>query len=195
LHNFALSRSSENVVYLNLETLPIHSSLVLALSYHYDDLVDYVRRHFTSHHASNQHFSKEVVHDVCVSIIANPPNKTIETPLAFLRLAVKHRAVDLHRAELARNKYIDFVADTPDDHMHHQSGEHALDIAQKLYALKNMIEALPPRQKHVFLLHRLHEMPQQEIADALGISRNMVTQHFNRALATVQAQWKVYLTT
>ena len=38
-----------------------------------------------------------------------------------------------------------------------------------------------------------NEMPQQEIASALSISRNMVTQHFNRAVAAITQQWQIYL--
>lgn len=64
-----------------------------------------------------------------------------------------------------------------------------MHFVQRLEALKRIIEALPARQRQVFLLHRLHDMPQQEIADALGISRNMVTQHFNKAMGSIQRQW------
>jgi RNA polymerase sigma-70 factor (ECF subfamily) len=176
-----------------LQGSPIHSSLIISLTYHYDSLVDYVRRNFLGHQHYDQHFAKQVVHDVCIALINNPPQQNIQTPLAFLRLAAKNRAIDICRGERVANRYIDYVANVPDSHADYRDGENVLDFSQKLEALKRIIEALPSRQRQVFLLHRLHGMPQVEIAVEIGISRNMVTQHFKRAISTITLQWQVYL--
>jgi RNA polymerase sigma factor (sigma-70 family) len=176
-----------------VDFLPINSPLIIALTYHYDSLVDYVRRNFTQHQQKDHNFAREVVHDVCLALIHSPPQQFIHTPLAFLRLAAKNRAIDRSRNEQAASRYIEYVADIPDSHVHYQDGANALDFAQKLNALKNMIEALSARQRQVFLLYRLHGMSQQEIASAIGISRNMVTQHFSRAMATLTMQWQSYI--
>lgn len=175
-----------------MNILPASSPLMLALAYHYDSLVSYVRRNF-SQARNDQHFAQEVVHDVCIALMSNPPAYTVNTPLAYLRLASKNRAIDLCRADNVRFTHVDYVADVPNTHLHYEDGEQALDFVQKLETLKQMIESLPPRQRQVFLLHRLHDMPQQEIANALSISRNMVTQHFNRAIQTIAQQWQAYL--
>lgn len=175
-----------------MSLLPVSSPLAIALAYHYDGLVDYVRRNF-SHSRDDRHFARDVIHDVYMQLVEHPPRQTIHTPLAFLRLAAKNRAIDLYRSEQVRRRHIEYVATVPDTHVHYQDGENALDFAQKLRALKHIIEALPARQRQVFLLHRLHEMPQQSIADELGISRNMVTQHFTRAHASITLQWQRYL--
>jgi RNA polymerase sigma-70 factor (ECF subfamily) len=174
-----------------VDSLPINTSLVIALTYHYDGLIDYVRRNFANGR-NDHHFAQEIIHDVCISLIDNPPVQRIHTPLAYLRLAIKNRAIDRCRSEEARNRYIDYVAETP-DYQHHQDGASALDFSQKLEALKRIIEALPPRQRQVFLLHRLHNMSQQEIANELSISRNMVTQHFTRAITAITFQWQAYI--
>ncbi|WP_456362327.1 RNA polymerase sigma factor [Pseudomonas syringae] len=65
-----------------------------------------------------------------------------------------------------------------------------MDFEQQLKALLAIIEALPPRQRQVFLLHRIHGMPQREIAAELGISLNMITQHFGRAMRTIAQHWE-----
>jgi len=175
-----------------VKSLPVHSPIVIALTYHYDSLLDYVCRNFTYARTDHQ-FAHEVIHDVCIALIDSPPSQNIHTPLAFLRLAIKNCAIDRCRNEQTRQRYVDYVGDIPDLHQHDQDGANALDFLQKFEALKRIIEALPPRQRQVFLLHRLHEMPQLEIANALSISRNMVTQHFNRAVFAITQQWQIYL--
>ncbi|MFJ4067706.1 sigma-70 family RNA polymerase sigma factor [Pseudomonas sp. NPDC089996] len=53
-----------------------------------------------------------------------------------------------------------------------------------------MIDSLPARQRQVFLLHRIHGMPQKDIAEELEISINMVAQHFMRAMRTLAHRWQ-----
>lgn len=161
-----------------------HSQLIITLTYHYDELVDYVRRHF-----GDKHFAQDVVHDVCLQLIEHPPQSAVQTPIAFLRRAIKNQAIDRWRAYDTQRRYIDAMSQIPETHVHYADGARALEFVQKLEALKQIIEGLPPRQRQVFLLHRLHEMPQQHIADELGISRNMVTQHFSRAMAAIAQAW------
>lgn len=54
------------------------NDLLQALALHYDDLVEHIRRRF-----SNQHFARDVVHDVCVQILEKPPLNAISVPMAF----------------------------------------------------------------------------------------------------------------
>lgn len=161
-----------------------HSKLVVALVYHYDELVSYVRRRF-----GDQHFARDVVHDVCLEIMERPPQLAVQTPMAFLRQLSRHRAIDRYRQYQTQQSHLNQLQQTAAQ-SHHVDGERVLHFVQRLEALKRIIEALPARQRQVFLLHRLHDMPQQEIADALGISRNMVTQHFNKAMGAIQRQWE-----
>lgn len=164
-----------------------NSSLVVTLVYHYDHLVSYVRHHF-----GDRHFAQDVVHDVCIALIERPPQQVVHTPLAFLQHLLKHRAIDRCRNDLVQQRHIADMQATAISFSTHD-GAHMLHFKQRLAELITIIEQLPARQRQVFLLHRLHQMPQQEIADELGISRNMVTQHFGKAIATIQRAWGVSL--
>lgn len=159
--------------------------LLLALERHYEDLVDYVRRRF-----SGRGFERDVVHDVCLQLIDRPPEGEIRAPLAFLRRASANRAVDWTRAEAVRASVVDSVPELPDTAVHHDDGARLLQGRQEFDALVRIVEALPARARQVFLLHRVHDMPQQAIADAIGISRNMVAQHFARAMRTIENEWE-----
>lgn len=162
--------------------------LLAALEHHYDELVDYVRRRFRER-SGDGGFAREVVHDVCLQVMEAPPAAPVHTPLAWLRTATKHRAIDRCRADDHRLSLVEPVAELPEHH-HHADGAAALDFQQQLAALVRIIEALPPRARQVFLLQRIHAVPQQEIADAMGISRNMVAQHHARAMRAIVAEWE-----
>ncbi|WP_231587149.1 RNA polymerase sigma factor [Methylophilus sp. TWE2] len=150
------------------------SSLVL----HYGELVNHVNHHFGS-----RHFAEDVVHDVCIQLMENPPVTEIRAPLSYLRKVSMHRALDRTRHEKVGADYLAKLPDGGDSHFY--DGAAALEFAQKIAQIKQMIEALPRKQRQVFLLHQLHEIPQHEIAVKMGISANMVSRHFNKALASI----------
>lgn len=159
--------------------------LLAALEHHYEELVDYIRRKF-----GGRGFARDVVHDVCVQVMDRPPVDEIQAPLAMLRRMTSNRAIDWTRADAVRSACVESVGEVPDMHVHHDDGAQWLEGQQQLRALVRIIEALPARARQVFLLHRLHDMSQQEIADAVGISRNMVTQHFARAMRSIESDWE-----
>ncbi len=160
------------------------TDLVTALARHYDELVEHVRRQFRG-----RGFEREVVHDVCVELLERPAALEARTPLAFLRHISTHRAIDRQRAEAARAALIESVPDTPDLHAHHEDGASALAFRQHLEALVAVIESLPPRARQCFLLHRVHSMTHQAIAAEIGVTRSMVTHHFNHAMRRIARDW------
>lgn len=161
------------------------NDLLQALALHYDDLVEHIRRRF-----SNQHFARDVVHDVCLQILEKPPIKHIKIPIAFLRRATLNRAIDRRRAESTRSLYVQSQMAVVEQHRDDLDGATALEFEQRLRALLAVIDSLPARQRQVFLLHRIHGMAQQDIANALEISVNMVAQHFMRAMRNIAQRWQ-----
>ncbi|MDU9394034.1 RNA polymerase sigma factor [Pseudomonas sp. zfem002] len=159
--------------------------LIGALALHYDDLVAYIRRRF-----QGSQFAREVVHDVCLQLLEKPPQQPVKLPFAFLRKVSFNKAIDRRRADRTQAAHIEFTAEVPDWHVHDLDGAASLDFEQQLHALLAIVEALPARARQVFLLHRIHGMAQKEIAAELGISLNMVTQHFARAMQAIVRDWE-----
>lgn len=154
------------------------SKLLSSLVLHYNELVNHVNRHF-----SNRHFAEDVVHDVCIQLLENPPSTDIKTPLSYLRKVTINRAIDRSRHEKVGENYIAHLPVNSDIHFY--DGAAALEFAQKIEQVKKMIDALPRKQRQVFLLHQLYEITQQEISIEMGISTNMVSRHFNKALLNI----------
>ncbi|NIE76183.1 RNA polymerase sigma factor [Pantoea sp. Ap-967] len=163
---------------------PHNKALLDALALHYDDLVSYIRLRFR-----DRHFARDLVHDVYLQILDKPPRERVSLPLAFLRKVTFNRAIDRVRAESLRAAHL-AAASSDEPALDSWDGAQALDFEQQLLALLAIIEALPARQRQVFLLHRIHGMAQREIASELEISSNMVTQHFNRAMRAIVSRWE-----
>jgi len=165
---------------------PLSTPLVATLAQHYDELVGYVRPRF-----GDRGFARDVVHDVCVQVLERPPAQTLRAPLAFLRRASLNQAIDRCRADDARNAVIETRPEPPeplasDGH----DGASALEFQRHLRSLVRIVEALPPRARQVFLLHCVHGMTHQEIAQTIGVTRSMVSHHFARAMRDIEAHWE-----
>ncbi|WP_325341546.1 RNA polymerase sigma factor [Xylophilus sp.] len=154
--------------------LPLLDTLVR----HYDDLVAQVRRRF-----GDAGFAREVVHDVCVQIIEKPPAAPVRLPLALLRRISHNLAVDRCRAEDAYRARVGSADAPPNADSGAPDAGRALDAQRELQWLSDAIEALPPRCRTVFVMHKIHEMPQPEVALRLGISRQAVEKHLRNGVA------------
>lgn len=61
------------------------------------------------------------------------------------------------------------------------SPEARLEAQETLARFSAALDSLPPRCRQVFVMRRLQNLHQQEIARRLGISRNMVEKHLRAA--------------
>lgn len=153
-------------------------SLVAVLARHYDELVDSVRRRF-----GDRHGAQEVVHDVCVQLLEAPEKDGVRLPLALLRKITHDRAVSHYRSERRRQAWIEegadipsVVCDSPSPELHHES-------ADEVERLSAAIAALPPRCQQVFVMHKIHELTQKEVAVQMGISLKAMEKHLRLGMA------------
>lgn len=159
------------------------SSLLAALVRHYDELVDLLRRRF----GADRSFARDVVHDVCVNLLAEPPCQPVATPVAYLRRATVNLAIDRHRVESARRAWVDIAGELPESADEAPGHDRHVDAGRELDRLSAAIAQLPPRCQQVFVLHKIHEMPQAEVAIRLGISRKAVEKHIRLGMTACRA--------
>lgn len=157
---------------------PPKPSLLSTLVRHYDELVEHVRRRF-----GERGFAREVVHDVCVQLLEKHEKEGVRTPLALLRKITHDNAVSRYRGERRRQHWIIGVEELPEVDAQLPSQERQLDASQTLDRLVRAIEGLPPRCQAVFVMHKIHELPQAEVAERLGISLKTVEKHLRLGMA------------
>jgi RNA polymerase sigma factor (sigma-70 family) len=123
-------------------------------------------------------------------LAAEHAGETIAAPRALLYRTAKNLMVDLHRRDETRaeqsietvpEQTLMSMADTE------LSPEQAYVQTQHVKAMMLAIDSLPPRCKEAFMLNRFEGLTQQEVADQMGISRNMVAQHIIRGMLTCKA--------
>ena len=151
---------------------PPKPSLLATLIRHYDDLVDHVRRRF-----GERVFAREVVHDLCVQLLENDEREGVRQPLALLRKIAHDNAISYAVFCLKKKSLIVTLAELPEVACNTASQERQVDAAKTLDRLAAAISHLPPRCQAVFIMHKLHEIPQAEVAERLGISLKTVEKH------------------
>ncbi|MCU1719709.1 RNA polymerase sigma factor [Pseudomonas sp. 5P_5.1_Bac1] len=157
---------------------PPKPSLLSTLVRHYDELVEHVRRRF-----GERGFAREVVHDVCVQLLEKHEKEGVRTPLALLRKITHDNAVSRYRSDRRRQTWLVAVPELPEVDAGIASHERQLDAAQTLERLIHAVEHLPPRCQMVFVMHKIHELPQAEVAERLGISLKTVEKHLRLGMA------------
>ena len=157
---------------------PPKPSLLSTLVRHYDELVEHVRRRF-----GERGFAREVVHDVCVQLLQKHEKEGVRTPLALLRKITHDSAVSRYRGDRRQQAWIVAVPELPEVEANIASQERQLDASKALERLIAAIEGLPPRCQMVFVMHKIHELPQAEVAERLGISLKTVEKHLRLGLA------------
>lgn len=162
---------------------PAKPSLLSTLVRHYDELVDHVRRRF-----GDRGFAREVVHDVCLQLLEKRQPEEVRTPLALLRKISHDQAIDRYRSERRHQAWIveqpehfDAVSEAPSPARQYE-GERELE------RLVQAIEQLPTRCQMVFIMHKIHQLPQAEVAARMGISLKTVEKHLKLGLAACRAQ-------
>lgn len=156
------------------------------LRWAYADLLPSIyRQTYCKHHAY------DILHDALVRFALTKSPHREQQPHAYLRTITQNLVKDgfKERARYTTFNNTELSDDTSEIHGHHinendcyPSAEHLLNIKQRLLLIQNIMDKLPPKCKQVFWLYRIESMPQQEIAIALKISKNMVQRHVMRAM-------------
>jgi len=124
--------------------------------------------------------AEELVQEACLRLSATDSGK-IQNPRAFLFHVIGNLIIDYRRREQTRARHEAFVA--PD----YECVDEAVDVEgqigarQELALLSEAIKELPPRCRECFVLRRLQNLSQSEIAARLGITRGMVERHLRHA--------------
>lgn len=108
--------------------------------------------------------------------------QVILEPGALLRQVALRAKIDLdRRAALRQHDDIDALQESQQPASpRHLQPEEAYAASQNIGAYLDTIAQLPPRCSEAFCMYLFDELPNQEIADRMGISLSMVNQYISR---------------
>lgn len=151
-----------------------------AIEAYYDDIAAATRR---SGHSGSA--TLDIVHDLYLKLSAKPEILRDKRSLkSYLCKAAVNLGIDRFRQQNFEARL--FSGTEEEAHAvpaENASPDRALEIEARIAVLRDAIAELPARRRAVFILHRLHQLSQGEIATKLNISRNMVDRHLRRAFA------------
>jgi RNA polymerase sigma-70 factor (ECF subfamily) len=145
---------------------------------HHQSLIKFLRRRLSIAEDAN-----DVAQETYIRMMKYEGSRDIVSPSAMLYRIAVNVANDHGRAAQARGSADHCDIDEMQIVSEQPSAERAVLAGQNLDLLLDVIEHLPPKCKHVFLLSRAHGMTYPEIASHCGISIKMVEKQISRAMA------------
>lgn len=148
---------------------------------------------FFLRHTENRAEAEDLTQEVFVRILKSAPTEQVQAPDAFVftvaanllrdRLRVRiakradrHVSLDIDPAQDAPAEPLNIVDETV-------SAERVLMDRQRLRAVLEALEELPPRTRDIFVLARLEKLKHAQIASRMGVSVSAVEKNLVRAVA------------
>lgn len=150
---------------------------------HHTGLIKFLRRRL-----SVADDADDVAQETYIRMMKYEGSRELRSPSAMLFRIAVNVANDHGRAALSRCASSHTDIDNVDLTSEQPSAERTVLAEQNLELLLDVIEALPPKCKQVFLLSRAGGMTYAEIAQHCGISVKMVEKQISRAMAACLAK-------
>lgn len=130
--------------------------------------------------------AEDVVQDAALRLVSVSHREEIGEPNRLLSRLTLRAAIDRIRWRVSRAG-ISVCAPGAEAIDPTGDPERALMGVQRLRAVRAEIDAMPPRRREVFLLHRIDELTYPQIAKRLGISVKAVEKHMSLAIKQLAA--------
>lgn len=124
--------------------------------------------------------ASDLVQEAFSRLLGARGGSPLRNPGAFLNRIVRNLLIDRSRRNSVRPPHVALELDS-DVAIQPDQGQ-ALELDQMRQRYREIVDALPPRTREVFLLHRVEELGYREIADRLDISIRTVEWHIAQAI-------------
>ncbi|CAM3759340.1 putative RNA polymerase sigma factor FecI [Pseudomonas reidholzensis] len=108
-----------------------------------------------------------------------PQLASLDQPKAFLATIARRLLSNLYRRRALEQAYLEELAHWPEQC--HPSPEELALVREALAEIDRLLDGLPARARHAFILHRLEGLSQPDIAEQLGVSLATVERDLRRA--------------
>ncbi|MFQ6347730.1 sigma-70 family RNA polymerase sigma factor [Pseudomonas sp. R11F] len=141
---------------------------------HYEELVGTWTRRLR-----NRQHAEDLAHDTFVRVLESS-SAEVEQPRAYLHQTARNIAVDAYRREDRREAMVLDAFDQPSPHQ--GDPEHYMHAIQLAESVERALAELPLNCRKIFIWQKIEGLTQQEIADRLDLSKNMVEKYMIRTL-------------
>ena len=127
--------------------------------------------------------ANDLVQDAFTRLLGSGTRDGIRQPEAFLNRIVRNLLID--RSRRLSNRTAHVPIDETNAPVARATQEDGLELDEMRRRYRAAVEALPPRMREVFVLHRVEGLGYKEIATRLGISIRTVEWHVGEALLRI----------
>lgn len=127
--------------------------------------------------------ANDLVQDAFARLVGSDAGPSLRRPEAFLNRIVRNLLIDRSRRLANRTGHVPI--DEANEPVARATQEDAIELEQMRRRYRAAVDALPPRMREVFVLHRVEGLGYKEIATQLGISIRTVEWHFAEALLRI----------
>ncbi|MBF6029429.1 sigma-70 family RNA polymerase sigma factor [Pseudomonas sp. P115] len=140
---------------------------------HYEELIrTWTRR------LKNRQQAEDLAHDTFLRVL-EAKSERVEQPRAYLHQTARNIAVDAYRREDRREaierEALEHAPPSGDP-------EHFMHAIQLAHSIEQALAELPLNCRKIFIWQKIEGLTQQEIAERLGLSKNMVEKYMIRTL-------------
>lgn len=125
------------------------------------------------------HDAADLTQDTFVRALTSRQLTALQEPRAFLTTIARNLLNNVFRRRMLERAYHEELAGLEPEFM--PSEEDMALVREALELIDQLLDGLPNRARHCFLLHRLDGLTQPQIAHAMGISLATVERDLRRA--------------
>lgn len=127
--------------------------------------------------------ANDLVQDAFARLLGSGARHGLRRPEVFLNRIVRNLLIDRSRRLANRTPHVPI--DEANEPLVRATQEDGLELEQMRRRYRAAVDALPPRMREVFMLHRVQGLGYNEIATQLGISIRTVEWHMGEALLRI----------
>ena len=129
--------------------------------------------------------TENLIQDVFLNLWENR-NKVVKDSAikSYIFTLTHNSAISIIRKKARESEFVEYLKSMQEISVAPVNME--LEYIELTNKLDEILKALPPRQKEVYLLHKVEGLKYSEIAERLSISVNTIENHMSRALKTIR---------
>ncbi|HEU0067131.1 MAG TPA: sigma-70 family RNA polymerase sigma factor [Sphingomonas sp.] len=117
--------------------------------------------------------------------LAASPQHVVDNPEAYVFRIAANLVNDHYRHETVRTRYHHSTDTGQERDVDRIDAERLLAARESVGRVAQVLNTLPERTRHIFILYRLEGMPRKAIADSFGISVSAIEKHIATAMCTL----------
>ena len=127
--------------------------------------------------------SKDVVSEVFASLISSKTMMRADNAQAFLLASVRHRCLNVLQHKQVQERFARLLTEDADTLISDNTAEEQMQMEE---LMRYVQDNLSPMEQNVFRLRYLQEMPCQEVAEVLNVSRQTVHTHLKQSVGKIR---------